>query len=94
MGNKQLLTCLFRLVQLSTEETSQSVECLTVERGIAGSIPGAGPILGILKCLRNVGTPFALQMATPSRGSDDYIHALLLPPQRGFSGTMIILHYL
>ena len=24
----------------------------------------------------------------------NYIHTLLLPPQRGFSGTMIILHYL
>ena len=23
-----------------------------------------------------------------------YIHTLLLPPQKGFSGTMIILHYL
>ena len=23
-----------------------------------------------------------------------YIHTLLLPPQRNFSGTMIILHYL
>ena len=58
-GNKQLLTCVFRLVQLSTEEISQSVECLTAERGIAGWIPGAGPILGVLKCLRNVGTLFA-----------------------------------
>ena len=67
-------------MQLSTEETSQSVECLTAERGIAGSIPGAGPILGVLKCLRNVGTPFALQMARPSRGSDDYVKLAVLSP--------------
>ena len=52
---------------------SQSVERLTAERGVAGSIPGIRPILRVLKCLRNEGTSFALQMAGPSRGSDDHI---------------------
>ena len=36
------------------------------------SIPGAGPILRVLKQPGNEGTSFALQMARPSRGSDDY----------------------
>ena len=51
---------------------AQSVERLTAEREVAGSIPGAGPILRVLKQLRNEGTPFALQAAGPSRGSDDH----------------------
>ena len=37
---------------------------------VAGSIPTAGPILRVL---RNEGTPFALQAARPSRGSDDHV---------------------
>ena len=47
---------------------------------MAGSIPGTGPILRVLKYLRNEdkgkgskGTAFALQMARPSHGSDDYV---------------------
>ena len=40
------------------------VDFLTAEREVTGSIPGAG--------LRNEGTPFALQAARPSRGSDDH----------------------
>ena len=47
---------------------------------MAGSIPGTGPILRVLKYLRNEdkgkgskGTAFALQMARPSLGSDDYV---------------------
>ena len=50
---------------------AQSVERLTAEREVAGSIPGAGPILRVLKYLRNEGTVFALQTAGPSRDSDD-----------------------
>ena len=50
---------------------AQSVERLTAERKVAGSIPGAGPILRVLKWLRNEGTSFALPPARPSRGSDD-----------------------
>ena len=49
------------------------VERLTAEREIAGSIPGTGPILRVLKWLRNEGTPFALQMARAPRGSDDHV---------------------
>ena len=52
---------------------AQSVERLTAEREVAGSIPGAGPILRVLKWLRNEGTSFALQGAKPSRGSDDHV---------------------
>ena len=52
---------------------AQSVERLTAEREVAGSIPGTGPILMVLKWLRNEGTAFALQMARPSRGSDDHV---------------------
>ena len=47
---------------------AQSLERLTAEREVAGSIPGAGPLL------RNEGTSFALQAARPSRGSDDHAH--------------------
>ena len=52
---------------------AQSVERLTAEREVAGSIPGAGPLLRVLKLLRNEGTFFALQAARPSRGSDDHV---------------------
>ena len=52
---------------------AQSVERLTAEREVAGSIPGAGPLLRVLKWLRNEGTSFALQAARPSRGSDDHV---------------------
>ena len=52
---------------------AQSVEHLTAEREVAGSIPGTGPTLMVLKWLRNEGTAFALQMARPSRGSDDHV---------------------
>ena len=31
------------------DEVSQSVECLTAERKVAGSIPEAGPILSVSK---------------------------------------------
>ena len=34
---------------LTTARLAQSVERLTAEREVAGSIPGAGPILGVLK---------------------------------------------
>ena len=44
----------------------QSVERLTAEREVAGSIPGVGPILRVLKSPRNEGTG-------PSRGSDDHV---------------------
>ena len=52
---------------------AQSVERLTAEREVAGSIPGVGPILRVLNKLRNEGTTFALQKAKPSRGSDDHV---------------------
>ena len=52
----------------------QSVERLTAEREVAGSIPWAGPKLRFLKSLRNEGTSFALQAARPSRGSDDHVN--------------------
>ena len=52
---------------------AQSVERLTAEREVGGSNPGAGPLLMVLKCLRNEGTSFALQAARPSRGSIDHV---------------------
>ena len=52
---------------------AQSVECLTAEQEVVGSITGAGPILRVLKSLRNEGTAFALQAARPSDGSDDHV---------------------
>ena len=49
----------------------QSEERLIAERKV--SIPGFGPILRVLRNdLGNEGTPFALQAARPSRGSDDH----------------------
>ena len=45
------------------------VEHLTAEQEVAVSIPGVRPIL----ILRNEGITFALQMARPSRGSDNHI---------------------
>ena len=52
---------------------AQSVERMTAEREVAGSIPGAGPLLRVLKQLKNEGNLFALQAAEPSRGSDDHV---------------------
>ena len=52
---------------------AQSVGRLTAEREVADSIPGAGPLLRVLKWLINEGTPFALQVAGPSRGLDDNV---------------------
>ena len=52
---------------------AQSVERLTAEREVAGSIPVAGLILRLLKYLRNEGTTFAAQAAGPSRGSVDHV---------------------
>jgi len=52
---------------------AQSVERLTAERDVTGSILGAGPILRVLEILRNEGTSFALQAARCSRGSDDHV---------------------
>ena len=49
---------------------AQLVECLTAEWEVTSSIPGVGPILRILKWLRNEGITFALlQMARPLGGS-------------------------
>ena len=61
------------LIIVTAAGLSQSVERLTAEREVAGSIPGIRPILWVLKCLRNEGTSFTLQMAGPSRGSDEHI---------------------
>ena len=58
---------------LTASGLAQLVECLTAELEVAGSIPGAGPILRVLKQLRNEGNTFALQMARPSRGLDDHV---------------------
>ena len=59
---------------------AQSVERLTAQREVAGSIPGFGPILRVLKYLRNEGTVFALQTAGPSRGSDDHVEMAVPSP--------------
>ena len=53
---------------------AQLVERLTAERKVTGSIPGVRPLLRVFKKnWERKGTPFALQEARPSRGSDDYI---------------------
>ena len=36
-------------IQMTAAGLAQSVECLTAEREVGGSIPGAGPILRVLK---------------------------------------------
>ena len=53
--------------QFSAPGLAELVEPLKAERQVAGSIPGAGPILRHLK----KGVAFALPKARPSRGSDD-----------------------
>ena len=58
---------------VTTAGLAQSVEHLTTEREVTGSIPGTKPTLWVLKCLRNGGTAFALQMARTSGGSDDHV---------------------
>ena len=58
---------------ISVAGLAQSVERLTAEREVAGSIPGAGPLLRVLKWLRNEGNSFALQAARPSRGSENHV---------------------
>jgi len=52
---------------------AQSVERLTAEREVVGSIPGIVLILRVLKYLRNEGTSLALQTARASRGSDNHV---------------------
>ena len=49
--------------RLTARALAQSVERLTVEREVVGSVPGDGPILKVLKKLRNEVTAFALQTA-------------------------------
>ena len=56
---------------LTTIGLAQSVERLTAERKATSSM--AGPILRVLKSVRTEGTPYALQTARPSRGSDDHV---------------------
>ena len=58
---------------LTVAGLAQSVERLTAEREVAGSITGARLLLRVLKWLRNKGTSFVLQAAKPSRGSDDLV---------------------
>ena len=58
---------------LTAAGLAHSIERLTAEREVAGSILGTGPILRVSKWLRNEGTAFALKMARPSRGSDDHV---------------------
>ena len=50
--------------RLTARAISQWVERLTAEREVVGSVPGDGPILKVLKKLRNEVTTFALQTAT------------------------------
>ena len=58
---------------LTAAGLAQLIERSTAEREVAGSIPGAGPLLRVLKWLRNEGTAFVLRAAGPSRGSDDHV---------------------
>ena len=50
-----------------------SVERLTAEREVAGSILGARAILRVLEKLKDESTPFTAPAARPSRGSDDHV---------------------
>ena len=52
---------------------AQSVERLTAERKVAGSILWAGAVLRVLKKLIDEGTPFAPQAARSLRSSDDHV---------------------
>ena len=54
---------------------AQSAERLTAEREVADSARDRNwvPTFRVLKLLRNEDTAFALQMARPSRGSDDHV---------------------
>ena len=52
---------------------AQSVERLTAEREVAGSILWAGAVLMVLKKLISEGTPFAPQAARSPRSSDDHV---------------------
>ena len=61
------------LIIVTAVGLSQSVERWIAERKVAGSIPGIGSILRVLKRLRNEGSAFALQMARTTRGSDDHV---------------------
>ena len=65
--------CNMHFITLSAAGLAQSVEHLTAEREVAGSIPGAGPLLKVLKELRNEGTLFSQATTRPSRGSDDHV---------------------
>ena len=58
---------------MGVEVACSRIERLTTEWKVAGSIPGAGPLLEVLKWMRNKGTAFTLQMARTSRGSDDHV---------------------
>jgi len=49
------------------------VECLTAEQGVAGSNPGVGPILRVLKQLEKEGSAFALQTARLLCGLHDHV---------------------
>ena len=62
-----------RILQVQSNALAKSVERLTAMREVKGSIPEAGPILGVLKKRRNDGIVLALQTARPSHGSDDHI---------------------
>ena len=48
----------------------RALDCRGEGRGVLN--PGAGPIVMVLKQLRNEGTHFALQRDRPSRGLDDH----------------------
>ena len=52
---------------------AQSVERLTAQRGVAGSILWAGAVLGVFKNLIDEGTSFAPQAARSPRSSDDHV---------------------
>ena len=52
---------------INVPKETQSVERLTAEREVAGSIPRARTILRVLKSLRNEGTSFTLQTAVQFR---------------------------
>ena len=52
---------------------AQSVERLSAKRKRAFDSRGQSNTQGLKKTLRNEGTPFTVQAARPSRGSDDHV---------------------
>ena len=63
------------------------------EREIVTLILGTGPILRVLKNLRNKGTVFVLQTARPSPGVDDHWSSMMFRSPVGASKNSVLKKY-